>query len=104
MQRIAMTFQVPRAALPEYERRHAVIWDELRESITEYGGHNFSIFAAPDLALVFSYVEVDDLELWEKSAAAPVTQRWWAYMADIMPTKPDLSPIAQTLPLVFHLD
>jgi L-rhamnose mutarotase len=103
-ERIGMTFLVPREALPEYERRHAEIWAELEASIAEHGGHNFSIFAAPALNLVFSYVEVDDLRLWQRSAATEVTQRWWTYMAEIMPTNPDFSPIAEELPLIFHLD
>lgn len=102
--RIAMTFRVPRAALAEYERRHLEIWADLRASIATHGGHNFSIFVAPALDLVFSYVEVDDLELWDRSAATEVTRRWWAYMSEIMPTNPDLSPIAEQLPMIFHLD
>ncbi|MGV3639033.1 MAG: L-rhamnose mutarotase, partial [Adhaeribacter sp.] len=32
-----------------------------------------------------------------------VVQRWWAYMADIMETNPDNSPVAVALPEVFHL-
>jgi L-rhamnose mutarotase len=103
-ERIAMTMRVPREALDEYERRHTEIWDDLRASIAEHGGHNFSIFASPELDLVFSYVEVEDRALWDSSARTEITRRWWAYMAEIMPTNPDLSPIADPLPLVFHLD
>jgi L-rhamnose mutarotase len=102
--RIAMTLQVPREALPEYTRRHEQIWEELKAAIREQGGRNYSIFAAPHLDVVISYVEVDDPERWNRGATTELTLRWWRHMADIMPTNDDLSPISAELPLVFHLD
>ena len=33
----------------------------------------------------------------------PVMQRWWAYMADIMETNPDQSPLSRPLQAVFYL-
>ena len=32
----------------------------------------------------------------------PVMQRWWLYMADLMETNPDNSPVAIPLEQVFH--
>jgi L-rhamnose mutarotase len=34
----------------------------------------------------------------------PIVKKWWAYMADIMETHPDNSPVAEDLDLVFHLE
>ncbi|TNF95976.1 MAG: L-rhamnose mutarotase [Gammaproteobacteria bacterium] len=34
----------------------------------------------------------------------PVVKKWWAFMADIMETHPDNSPVADDLGCVFHLD
>ncbi|HOD02260.1 MAG TPA: L-rhamnose mutarotase, partial [Clostridiales bacterium] len=31
-------------------------------------------------------------------------QKWWNYMADIMETNPDNSPVSKDLFPVFHLD
>ena len=28
----------------EYERRHNLLWPEMKDMIHEYGGHNYSIF------------------------------------------------------------
>jgi L-rhamnose mutarotase len=33
----------------------------------------------------------------------PVMKRWWTYMADLMETKPDKSPVQADLVTVFHL-
>jgi L-rhamnose mutarotase len=34
----------------------------------------------------------------------PVMKRWWDYMADLMDTNPDNSPVAKPLQRVFHMD
>ena len=34
----------------------------------------------------------------------PIVQKWWAYMADIMETNPDNSPVSIPLPEMFHMD
>jgi L-rhamnose mutarotase len=31
-------------------------------------------------------------------------QKWWKYMADIMETNPDFSPVTVPLEPVFHMD
>lgn len=102
--RVAFTLQLPASAIPEYKRRHDEIWGELTTAIRAQGVHNYSIFAAPHLDVVFGYLEVDDLERWKRSGEDEVTRRWWAYMADVMPTNPDKSPIQADLQPVFHLD
>jgi L-rhamnose mutarotase len=33
----------------------------------------------------------------------PVMQKWWAYMADIMETNPDNSPVSIPLKEVFYM-
>lgn len=101
--RIATALRLPPEALAEYERRHNEMGEAMRSSIAARGGRNFSIFAAPDLESVIIYVEVDDVELWAQGAQSEITKAWWAYMAEIMPTNDDLSPVANNLPLIFHL-
>ena len=33
-----------------------------------------------------------------------INKKWWEYMADIMETNPDNSPVCVNLKKVFHLD
>lgn len=88
----------------EYQRRHSEIWPELVESIKNCGGGNYSIFFNEKTNELFSYIEIEDEELWEKRAGSEVTKRWWAYMSDIMETNDDNSPVYKTINEVFHLD
>ena len=72
--------------------------------IHEYGGKNYSIFLDEETLTLFGYIEIDDEELWKKSADTAINRKWWDYMADIMETNPDNSPISEDLRTVFHLD
>ncbi len=88
----------------EYRRRHNLIWSEMVDMIHEYGGHNYSIYLDPDLNILFGYIELEDEELWNRSAQTEVCRRWWDYMADIMETNPDNSPVSVDLVKMFELD
>ena len=88
----------------EYEKRHNELWPEMRDMIHEYGGSNYSIFLDKDTNILFGYIEIEDPEKWDKSAETEINRKWWDYMADIMETNPDNSPVAKDLDLVFHLE
>ncbi len=88
----------------EYERRHNQLWDEMKDMIREHGGHNYSIYLDQETNVLYGYLEVEDEELWAKSADTAVNRKWWDYMADIMETNEDNSPVCVDLTPVFHLD
>jgi L-rhamnose mutarotase len=88
----------------EYERRHRPIWDELAETLTAHGVHNYSIFLHAETSQLFAYAEIEDEARWNAIAATDVCQRWWAHMAAVMETNPDASPKATPLREVFHLE
>ena len=88
----------------EYEKRHNELWPEMKEMIHQYGGHNYSIFLDRETNVLYGYLEVEDGELWAKSADTPINRRWWDYMADIMETHGDNSPVCVDFVPVFHLD
>ena len=69
----------------EYERRYTIFLD--RETLT-----------------LFGYIEIENEELWAQTADTEINRKWWDYMADIMETNPDNSPISEDLSMVFHLD
>ena len=88
----------------EYERRHNLLWPEMKEMIHAHGGHNYSIYLDEETNVLYGYIEIDDPELWAKSADTPINRKWWDFMADIMETNPDNSPVSIPLQNVFHLD
>ena len=88
----------------EYEKRHNELWPEMKEMIHEYGGKNYSIFLDEETNILYGYIEIDSDELWRESANTEICKKWWAYMADIMETNSDNSPVSNDLKEVFKLD
>lgn len=88
----------------EYEKRHNELWPEMVKMIHEYGGHNYSIFIDEETNTLFGYIELDDSVRYAESAKTEVCQRWWKFMASVMETNPDDSPVTVDLPCAFHLD
>ena len=88
----------------EYERRHNLLWPEMKDMIHEHGGKNYTIFLDKETLTLFCYIEIEDEELWAKGADTAINRKWWDYMADIMETNPDNSPVSIDLQTVFHLD
>ena len=88
----------------EYEKRHNELWQEMKDMIHEYGGRNYTIFLDKETLVLYGYIEVEDLEKWDKSADTAINRKWWDFMADIMETNADNSPVCVDLQDVFHLD
>jgi L-rhamnose mutarotase len=87
----------------EYQRRHDEIWPELRKALLEAGVLDYRIFLDPGsngLFAVLTKREGDDLAALRGSE---LMRRWWAMMADIMDTNPDLSPVETPLAPMFVL-
>ena len=88
----------------EYEKRHNELWPEMADMIHEHGGKNYTIFLDKETLTLFGYIEIEDEELWAKGADTAINRKWWDFMADIMETNPDNSPVSIDLQNVFHLD
>ena len=93
----AFTMKLYEGQEQEYERRHNLLWPE-------YGGKNYSIFLDKETLTLFGYIEIEDEKRWSESADTEVNRKWWDFMADIMETNPDNSPVCVDLRPVFHLD
>ena len=91
----AFTMKLYEGQEQEYERRHNLLWPEMKDMIHEYGGKTLTLFG---------YIEIEDEKKWGKSADTEINRKWWDFMADIMETNPDNSPVCKDLYPVFHLD
>ena len=76
--------------------------DERR--IHEHGGSNYSIYWDKDTNILFGYIEIEDEELWAKQADTAINRKWWDFMASVMETNADNSPVSVDLHEMFHLD
>lgn len=88
----------------EYKKRHDEICDGMKAMIKEHGGKNYSIFLDEETSILFGYIELENEELWNKSAETEICKKWWKFMADIMETNEDNSPVTIELKEMFHLE
>lgn len=88
----------------EYERRHNLLWPEMISMLHEHGGKNYSIFLDRETNILFGYIEIEDEAKWAESADTEINRKWWDYMADIMETNSDNSPVSIDLVPLFHMD
>ncbi|MGM0283174.1 MULTISPECIES: L-rhamnose mutarotase [Enterococcus] len=87
----------------EYEKRHRELWPELKEQLIAHGAKRYQIFLDPETLALFGYLEIEDETRWQQLAATEINQKWWHYMAELMETNPDDSPVTQELKEVFTL-
>ena len=88
----------------EYEKRHNAIWPELKKLLSENGVCDYSIYWDKDTNILFASQKVQGEESSQDMGSNPIVQKWWAYMADIMETYPDNSPVSIPLKEVFRME
>jgi L-rhamnose 1-epimerase len=88
----------------EYEKRHNAIWPELKELLSKAGVSNYSTFWDKETNVLYAYQETDGDGSSQDLGGTEIVKKWWAYMADVMETNSDNSPISVPLKEVFHMD
>jgi L-rhamnose mutarotase len=104
MEQLAFKMKLIPGKAEEYKKRHNAIWPELKALLTREGVRNYSIFLDEETNILFAVQNMDGDQSSQDLGKNPIVQKWWAYMADIMETNPDNSPLSKPLPKVFHMD
>jgi L-rhamnose mutarotase len=102
--RIAFKMKIKPGYAGEYKKRHDTIWPDLKKLLTEAGIYDYSIFLDEETNTVFAVQQTRSSAGSQDLAKNEIVQRWWRYMADIMDTNPDYSPVSVPLKEVFRLE
>ncbi|WP_345953779.1 L-rhamnose mutarotase [Mucilaginibacter sp. PAMB04168] len=103
MQKVAFKMKLKPGFKDEYTKRHTEIWPELSALLKENGISDYTIFLDEETNMLFG-VQLQSGQSSQDLGTTEIVQKWWAYMADIMETNPDNSPVSTPLTPVFHLD
>jgi L-rhamnose mutarotase len=87
----------------EYEKRHNELWPEMRELLKEEGVSDYSIFWDKETNVLFAVQKSEGDGSSQDLGQLEIVQKWWAYMADIMETNPDNSPVSIPLDELFYM-
>ncbi len=104
MKRFAFKMKLKPGFADEYKKRHDEIWPELVSLIKSTGISDYSIFLDEETDILFGVQKIAGDAGSQDLGSDPVVQKWWAYMADIMDTNEDNSPVTIPLKEVFRLD
>ena len=103
-QRIAFKMKVKEGAIEDYKDRHDRLWPELYQLLKDAGISEYSIFFDEETHVLFAFQKVSGDQGSQDLGKTEIVQRWWKYMADIMETNPDNSPLTTPLKEVFYME
>ncbi|MBS9461848.1 L-rhamnose mutarotase [Flagellimonas sp. 389] len=103
MQRLAFKMKLNPGQKDVYIKRHNELWPELKKILKDSGVSEYSIFLDEETHTLFAFQKVSGQEGSQELSNNPIVKKWWAFMADIMETNPDNSPISYSLEEVFYM-
>ena len=87
-----------------YKKRHEELWPELHKLLKEAGLSEYSIFFDEETHMLFAFQKQTGVQGSQDLGKTEIVQRWWKFMADIMETNADNSPISTPLEEVFFME
>lgn len=88
----------------EYIKRHDEIWPELKQLLKEAGVSEYSIFLDEDTNTLFAFQKVSNAGGSQDLGTTDIVKKWWKFMAPIMKSNPDNSPVSTALEEVFYME
>ena len=104
MERLAFKMKLKPGFKNEYKKRHDQIWLELKKLLHDVGVRDYSIFLDEGTNTLFAVQKVVGDISSQDLGKNEIVRKWWAYMADIMDTNPDNSPVSIPLEEIFYMD
>ncbi len=104
MTRNAFTMKLKPGFQAEYRRRHDEIWPELVRELMTAGVSDYSIYLDESTLTLFAFQKLGEGNTSDLLPSREIVKKWWKYMADIMDSNPDHSPVVVPLKEVFHMD
>lgn len=106
MQRVCFLLKVRIDRLDEYRERHASVWPDMLQALSDTGWRNYSLFLRDD-GLLVGYLETDDFAAAQSAMAeTSVNAKWQTEMADFFEALDGAKPDEAMRPLteIFHLE
>lgn len=104
MERKAFKMHLNEGQKEEYKKRHDEIWPELKKLLKDAGVSEYSIFLDEETNTLFAFQKVSGDGGSQGLGQTEIVKKWWAFMADIMKSNPDNSPVTVPLDEVFYME
>lgn len=104
MQRLAFKMKLNKGQKEAYKKRHDESWPELKQLLKDNGVSEYSIFFDEESSTLFAFQKVSGSGGSQDLADNEIVKKWWGFMADIMETNADNSPVSIPLEEVFYME
>ena len=104
MERLAFKMYLNEGQKEAYKKRHDEIWPELKQLLKDAGISEYSIFLDEETNTLFAFQKVSGEGSSQDLGKTEIVKKWWAFMADVMKTNPDNSPVMAELEEVFYME
>lgn len=104
MKHLAFKMYLNEGQKQEYKKRHDELWPELHQLLKDAGISEYSIFLDEETNTLFAFQKMCDASSSQDLGQTEIMKKWWAFMADIMKTNPDESPVVVPLEEVFYME
>ena len=102
--RIGFKMKLNPGFIEEYKKRHNDLWPDLHKLLKDSGISEYSIFFDEETNILFGFQKQAGDQGSQDLGKTEIVQKWWKYMADIMETNPDNSPVSSPLAEVFYME
>lgn len=85
----------------EYINAHKNVDDLLEVEFKKARVQEYTIWYDVETNILFAFVEVEDLDQWNKIDQTIACKEWWKKMELLMPTNPDGSPKTKDLKKIY---
>lgn len=99
----AFKMKLNEGKLEEYKKRHKHVFPELIEQFKLAGVTDYTIWFDPETNILFAYVNYEDETIWDQIVETKACKQWWKYMAPLMETNLDDSPISIDLDIAYDI-
>lgn len=104
MKRVAFKMYLNAGQKEEYKKRHHEKWPGLKKLLKKAGIKEYSIFFDEETGILFAFQKVTGTGGSQDLGQNDTVKKWWEYMADIMKTNTDNSPVSKPLEELFYMD
>ena len=104
MLRAGFAMQLYEGCEEEYRKRHDALWPELARELSAAGVRDYVIYLDPATRTLYASQKLTEHNTADGLPETDIVRKWWDYMADLMETNPDGSPVVRELTEMFYLD
>jgi len=104
METIAFRMNLNPGMVAEYKRRHDQIWPELSRLLKEAGVTDYSIWLDEETNHLFAVLKRPADHRMDDLPKQAIMRKWWDYMADVMETDANNTPVQVGLVKMFHME